>query len=121
VGITRTHLDWVGIAPALQTKDQVRARLGEPRRTEDAAGRETWYYRLAGPGPSGQPPATAAASVVYLVVFPIPWVTRPEDNVRFAFEGDRVASAAELRASDRGWLCGLNFMHPGVFICGPTH
>jgi hypothetical protein len=121
VGIRRSDLDWVGVASRRETKAEVVARLGPPRRTERTDGRETWYYRLSKPGPSGQYPATEAPNVLYLIVFPVPWVTRPDENVRFDFEGDTVASAGELRVTERGFLCGLNFMHPGVFICGSTH
>jgi hypothetical protein len=123
VGLRRSHLDWVEVVPRPETETRaaVRARFGEPLRAVREDGRETWYYRLDAAGPSGQRPVTEAPNVLYLVLFPVFWNTRPDENVRFTFEGDAVRSADELRAGERGFLCGLNFMHPGVFICGSTH
>jgi hypothetical protein len=121
VGVSRSHLEWVGVGSSPVTRAELRARLGEPRRTDVVAGRETWYYRLSGPAPSGLPAVTQAPNVVYLVLLPAWWIARPDDNVRFVFDGDGVVSTEELRLTERGFLCGLNFMHPGVFICGPTH
>ena len=121
MGLRRSHLDWAGVASRPETKAEIRTRLGEPIRTDRVDGQETWYYRLSQPGPSGQRPITEAPNVLYLVLFPVFWNTRPDENVRFTFEGDTVASAGELRVDERGFLCGLNFLHPGVFVCGAMH
>jgi hypothetical protein len=120
VGLVRNRLDWVPVTTEATTRAEVLARFGAPRRTAYEAGRDVWYYRLAGPGPSGQWPATEAATVAYVGLAPVWWFTRPDDNVRFGFEGDRVADAGELRAVERGFYCGASPVPRSFFMCGPV-
>jgi hypothetical protein len=118
VGVVRTRLDWVDVTSEAMTKAEVRAKFGEPRRTTREAGRDIWYYDLAEPGPSGQRPATEGSTVVFALITPIWWRTRPEDNVRFAFEGDTLVAAAQLSATESGFYCGVNPVQAQIFICG---
>jgi hypothetical protein len=120
VGLVRHRLDWAHVPSDVTTKAEVRARFGEPRRTTHEAGRDVWYYRLPGPGPSGQRPATQAATIAFIGIGPVWWLTEPDDNARFRFAGDAVAEAGELRATERGFYCGLYLIHRRLFMCGPV-
>jgi hypothetical protein len=120
VGLTRSHLDWVAVTLDVTTRSEALARFGAPRRTAQEAGREVWYYRLAAPGPSGRRPVTEAPNVVFVVFLPVPWFTRPAENMRLGFEGDAVSSADELQATERTFFCGLNLVHGPPFVCGPA-
>src|SRR5688500_5755176 len=80
VGVVRDHLDWVPVASDVTTKAEVLARFGEPRRTAHEAGRDVWYYRLSGPGPSGQRPVTQGATIAFVGIGPVWWLTEPDDN-----------------------------------------
>ena len=102
VGVARTRFVWVDVTTEATTRAEVRARFGEPRRTTREAGREVWYYDLSEPGPSGQRPASEGSTVVFALITPIWWRTRPEDNVRFAFEGDTLVASAQLSATECG-------------------
>jgi hypothetical protein len=115
----RTQLDWVDVASEAWTKAGVRTRFGEPRRVATEAGREVWYYDLSEPGPSGRRPATEGSTIVFALITPIWWRIRPEDNVRFTFQDDHVVVAAQLRASESGFFCGVNPAHAQLFVCGP--
>jgi hypothetical protein len=117
-GLVRNRLDWVPVPSEATTKAEVLARFGTPRRTAREGSRDVWYYRLAGPGPSGQWPATEAATIAYVILAPVWWFTRPDDNVRFGFEGDRVAEAGELRTIERGFYCGASPVPRSFFMCG---
>ena len=119
IGLVRTHFDWVGVTSEIKTKAEVLARFGEPRRRAHEAGRDVWYYHLAEAGPSGQRPATEGSTVVFAIVAPMWWRTRPDDNAKFAFDGDAVAGADELRATESGFFCGVNLAHGQLFTCGP--
>src|SRR5262245_30157072 len=119
VGVGRTRFAWVDVTTDATTKAEVRAKFGEPRRTTREAGREVWYYDLSEPGPTGQRPATEGSTVVFALITPIWWRTRPDDNVRFTFEGDTLVASARLRSSESGFYCGLTPVHAQIFICGP--
>jgi hypothetical protein len=118
VGLVRNRLEWVPVTSAATTRAEVLGRFGAPRRTAHEAGREVWYYHLSGPGPSGQWPATEAATIAYVGLVPVWWRTRPDDNVRFAFDGERVAGAGELRPRERGFYCGATPVAGSFFMCG---
>jgi hypothetical protein len=118
VGLVRTSLDWAPVSIELRTKAEVLARFGEPRRRAREDGRETWYYDLGATGPSGQQLATEGATILYTPVGPLWWRDRADANVRFAFDGDAVASTAGLMAAERGFFCGLNAAAKHFFLCG---
>jgi hypothetical protein len=118
VGLVRTQLDWVGVTSETRTKTEVLARFGEPRRRTHEAGREVWYYHLLEPGPSGRRPATEGATIVYALLAPMWWRTQPDDNVAFAFDGDALAEARELRTAEGGFFCGVNLAHRHLVSCG---
>jgi hypothetical protein len=121
VGATRSHLEWVVVAPEARTKAEVVGRFGEPLRTTQEDGRDVWYYRLSTTGLApGRAPVTAAPNSVFALVLPVWWMTRPDENTRFVFDGDTVASAAELTRTSRGFYCGLNIAGGNPFVCGPT-
>lgn len=119
VGVVRTRFDWVDVTSEATTKAEVRARFGEPRRATREAGRDVWYYDLSELGPSGPRPATEGSTVVFALITPIWWRTRPDDNVRFTFEGDTLVASAQLRSSESGFYCGVNPVQAQIFICGP--
>jgi hypothetical protein len=119
VGVVRTRFAWVEVTSAATTKAEVRARFGEPRRATREEGREIWYYDLSEPGPSGQRPAGEGTTIVFALIAPIWWRTRPDDNVRFTFEGDTVVASAQLSSSELGFYCGVSPVHAQVFLCGP--
>ena len=52
VGLVRDRLDWVRVGSEVRTKAEAQARFGEPHRKTLESGRDVWYYRLSGPGPS---------------------------------------------------------------------
>jgi hypothetical protein len=118
VGLVRTSLDWAPVSIELRTKAEVLARFGEPRRRAREDGRETWYYDLGATGPSGQQLATEGATILYLLVAPLWWRDRVDANVRFAFDGDAVASTAGLMAAEHGFFCGFNAAAEHFFLCG---
>jgi hypothetical protein len=120
VGLVRTQLDWVTVRSEVTTKADVLARFGEPRRRMFEAGRDVWYYHLFEPGPSGRRPATEGATIVYALLAPLWWRAQPDDNTRFAFDGDTVAEARELRTTEGGFFCGVNLAYRGLFSCGPV-
>jgi hypothetical protein len=119
VGFVRHQFDWVHVPTEVTTKAEVLTRFGEPRRTAHEADRDVWYYRLSGPGPSGRRPATEGTAIAFVLVGPVGWVRRPDENVRFEFEGDVVSYAGELRATESGFYCGLYLIHGQLFACGP--
>jgi hypothetical protein len=121
VGAMRSHLDWVTVAPETRTKAEVMGRFGEPLRKTQEGGRDVWYYRLSTTGLApGRAPVTAAPNSVFALILPVWWITRPEENTRFVFDGDTVASAAELTRTTRGFYCGLNVTGGNPFFCGRT-
>ena len=120
VGLVRTQLDWVGVASEVTTKAEVLARFGEPRRRAHEAGRDVWYYYLLEPGPSGRRPATEGATIVYALLAPVWWRAQPDDNAAFAFDGDALAEARELRTTEGGFFCGVNLAYRHLFSCGPV-
>jgi hypothetical protein len=121
VGATRSHLEWVAVAPEARTKAEVVERFGEPRRTTHEGGRDVWYYRLSRTGLApGRAPITAAPNSLFALGIPVWWMTRPDENARFVFDGDTVGSAAELTRTSRGFYCGLNVAGGNPFYCGPT-
>lgn len=121
VGAMRSHLDWVVVAPETRTKAEVVARFGEPLRKTQEGGRDVWYYLLSATGlAAGRRPLTAAPNSLFALGIPVWWTTRPDENARFVFDGDTVASAAELTRTTRGFYCGLNVAPGDPFVCGPT-
>jgi hypothetical protein len=120
VGLVRTQLDWVAVRSQVTTRAEVLARFGEPRRRAHEAGREVWYYHLLEPGPSGRRPATEGATIVYALLAPLWWRTQPDDNATFAFDGDAVADARELRITEGGFFCGVNLAFRHLVSCGPV-
>ena len=121
VGATRSHLDWVAVAPETRTKAEVVARFGAPLRTTQEGGRDVWYYRLSKTALApGRAPVTAAPNSLFAFGIPVWWMTRPDENTRFVFDGDTVGSAAELTRTSRGFYCGLNVAGGNPFVCGPT-
>jgi hypothetical protein len=120
VGVVRRQLDWVGVTSEIRTRAEVLARFGEPRRRTHEAGREVWYYHLLEPGPSGRRPATEGATIVYALLAPLWWRTQPDDNATFAFDGDALAEARELRTTEGGFFCGVNLAYRQLFSCGPV-
>jgi hypothetical protein len=121
VGVVRTRLDWVQLPmDDMRTKAQVRARFGDPVRTEGEAAGEVWYYALSGATLGDARPATEAATILYLLITPVWWRTHPGANARFRFDGDAVAEAATLTATERGFFCGLNIAATHLALCGPV-
>jgi hypothetical protein len=120
VGLVRTQLDWATVRSEVTTKAEVLARFGEPRRQVLEAGRDVWYYHLLEPGPSGRRPATEGATIVYALLAPLWWRAQPDDNARFAFDGDAVAEARELQTTESGFFCGVNLAFRRFFSCGPV-
>jgi hypothetical protein len=120
VGLVRTQLDWVSVRSQITTKTEVLARFGEPRRRVIEGGRDVWYYQLVEPGPSGRRPATEGATIVYALLAPLWWRDEPDDNARFAFDGDTLAEARELRSTEGGFFCGVNLAVRHLVSCGPV-
>jgi hypothetical protein len=121
VGAMRSHLEWVAVAPEARTKAEVVARFGEPIRKTQEGGRDVWYYLLSTTSLApGRAPVTAAPNSVFALMIPVWWMTRPDENARFVFDGDTVASAAELTRTASGFYCGLNVAGGDPFVCGPT-
>ena len=121
VGLVRGRLEWVAVTTDLTTKSEVLERFGEPRRKTQEADAEVWYYLLADRGPSGRRPAQEAYSVAWVLVVPVWWRTRPDENARLLFKGDTLSAAAELAAMDAsGFVCGLNLLliHGRAALCG---
>lgn len=115
MGAVSTRFDWVTLDSEARTRADVRARFGEPTRTEPDGTREVWYYDTA---LSGERSPVEGATVLYLPIAPIWWRTRADDGARLVFEGDRVVAAAERRARPCGFYCGFNPAAPGFFMCG---
>lgn len=121
VGLVATRLDWAPLpTDDIRTKAQVRARLGEPVRTEGETAGEIWYYQLSGPALGDARPATEAATILYLLITPVWWRTHPDVNARFRFDGETLAEAAMLVATERGFFCGLNIAAAHLALCGPV-
>jgi len=120
VGLVRDRLDWVHVGSEVRTKAEAQARFGEPQRKMLESGRDVWYYRLSGLGPSGRRPATEGATIAYVGIGPFWWTRRPDENVRIDFEGDAVSGAAELRTTQSGFFCGVNLAYGGLFMCSPV-
>jgi len=120
VGLVRTRLDWAPVTSDVRTRTEVLARFGEPLRKAQEGAREVWYYALSGAPRAGWRPATEGSTILYALVTPVWWRTRPDENARFAFDGDALAAAAELRASEAGFFCGFNLAADRLVLCGPV-
>jgi hypothetical protein len=119
VGLIRTRYDWVEVTSEVRTRAEVLARFGEPRRKVHEADGDVWYYRLSGTAPSGRRPVTEGYTVLYAVIAPVWWLTRPDDNVRFGFDGDDVSHSGEVESTEHGFFCGVALVHRVLFTCGP--
>ncbi len=91
----------------LRTKAEVEAKFGKPLRAEQDKEVEIWYYLIDRKGAGGETPIKEGGGVIFLVLVPVPWTTKVEDNIKFLFRGQELVQMFELVDKASGFVCGV--------------
>ena len=110
IGYMGSSFDWliVDTPSDTKTKDAVLERFGTPLRVTHEDDHDVWHF-LVGRDirVAGRILPAERTSVVGLVLVPVSWTTRADENVRISLRGDEVVRVEILTKKEHGAFCGL--------------
>lgn len=113
VGFVKSNPKYIEVKTEFKTKDQVRAALGDPRRITQEGEMEVWHYLLTKPiSKDVDEPLAHGGFMASLIVIPIWWTTKLDENVRVTFQGENVSGVSQLKDKGGGFMCNAVGMHP---------